>query len=81
MEEAPGSFGLLWIGETIGFLNALKVDECDKWFADKVAKDGPVFKTSLMGCPTVVLTGQAGNRFLLQNDCPQLLGGYLALKI
>nr|AKH04264.1 putative hydroxylase [Taxus baccata] len=64
----PGNLGLPVIGETIGFLNALKVDQCDKWVADKVAKYGPVFKTSLMGCPTAVLTGQAGNRFLLQND-------------
>ncbi|KAH9311007.1 hypothetical protein KI387_026042, partial [Taxus chinensis] len=61
----PGNLGLPVIGETIGFLNALKVDRCDKWVADKVAKYGPVFKTSLMGCPTAVLTGQAGNRFLL----------------
>ncbi|GLJ25729.1 hypothetical protein SUGI_0492600 [Cryptomeria japonica] len=69
----PGRFGLPLIGETMGFLNALKADECDKWVADKVAQHGPVFKTSLMGCPTAVLTGQEGNRFLLQNDCNTII--------
>ncbi|XP_057858655.2 cytochrome P450 716B2 [Cryptomeria japonica] len=64
----PGSLGFPLIGETIGFLNALKKNECDKWVADKVAKHGPIFKTSLMGIPTAVLTGPEGNRFVFQND-------------
>ncbi|KAH9311016.1 hypothetical protein KI387_026051 [Taxus chinensis] len=64
----PGSLGLPVIGQTLQFLRAQKCNKSKEWIQEKVAKYGPVFKTSLLGCPTVVLTGQAGNRFLLQND-------------
>ncbi|XP_057827594.2 cytochrome P450 716B1 [Cryptomeria japonica] len=64
----PGKLGFPVIGETIGYLKARKANKGKEWIEKKVKKYGPVFKTSLMGCPTVVLTGQAGNRFLFMND-------------
>jgi len=64
----PGNLGLPVIGETFSFLKAFKYHKGTEWISEKVAKYGPVFKTSLMGCPTVMLTGPAGNRFLFQND-------------
>ncbi|GLJ25731.1 hypothetical protein SUGI_0492620 [Cryptomeria japonica] len=64
----PGSLGWPVIGETIQFLKAYRAHKSKEWVKERVAKYGPVFKTSLMGCPTVILTGQAGNRFLFHND-------------
>ncbi|XVF24340.1 hypothetical protein REPUB_Repub13aG0119400 [Reevesia pubescens] len=60
----PGSLGLPLIGESISFVRALKQDKTVNWIRKHVNKYGPVFKTSLMGSNAVVLTGQAGNRFI-----------------
>ncbi|XP_059076556.1 taxane 10-beta-hydroxylase-like [Cryptomeria japonica] len=64
----PGNLGLPLIGQTIEFLRAHKSNTGKDWIKEKVKKYGPVFKTSLMGCPTVVLTGQEGNRFVFESD-------------
>ncbi|XP_004308981.1 PREDICTED: taxane 13-alpha-hydroxylase-like [Fragaria vesca subsp. vesca] len=60
----PGSFGLPLIGESISFIRAQKQDGSDEWIRSRIRKYGPVFKTSLMGSKTIVITGQAGNRFV-----------------
>ncbi|KAH9310995.1 hypothetical protein KI387_026030 [Taxus chinensis] len=65
----PGNLGLPVIGQTFEFLSAYKSNTAKDWIEEKVSKYGSVFKTSIMGCPTVVLTGQAGNRFIFQSDC------------
>ncbi|GLJ11876.1 hypothetical protein SUGI_0179040 [Cryptomeria japonica] len=64
----PGSMGLPLIGETFQFLRAYRPHKFNNWMDMKAAKYGPVFKTSLLGCPTVVFTGQAGNKFLFQSN-------------
>ncbi|KAJ9684018.1 hypothetical protein PVL29_016488 [Vitis rotundifolia] len=64
----PGSFGFPFIGETISFLRAQRQDKTVEWIESRIAKYGPVFKTSLMGSKVVVLTGQAGNRFLFSGS-------------
>ncbi|KAH9310994.1 hypothetical protein KI387_026029, partial [Taxus chinensis] len=64
----PGILGMPVVGETLQFLRAHKAHKSKEWIEQKVAKYGPVFKTSLMGSPTVVLTGQEGNRFLFHFD-------------
>lgn len=69
----PGRLGLPIIGETFSFLKAYKYHKGTEWISERVAKYGPVFKTSLMSCPTVVVTGAAGNRFLLENDCNSVI--------
>ena len=57
----PGSFGLPIIGETLSFLN-------DPAFADKrQEKYGSIFKTNILGRPTVVMVGPEANRFLLSS--------------
>ncbi|KAM5556868.1 taxadiene 5-alpha hydroxylase-like [Rosa sericea] len=61
----PGSFGIPLIGESISFIRAQKQDGSDEWIRSRVRRYGPIFKTSLMGSKTVVITGQAGNRFVL----------------
>lgn len=58
----PGRFGLPLIGETLGFLQ-------DPHFAEKRhQKYGPIFKTHLLGRPTVYLIGAEANRFLLTHE-------------
>jgi cytochrome P450 len=57
----PGSFGLPLIGETLSFV-------LDPQFADKrQAKYGDIFKTYLLGRPTVVMMGAEANRFILSS--------------
>ena len=61
----PGSFGLPVVGETLNFL-------FDREFAKKrQARYGPIFKTRLLGRPTVVMMGHEANRFVLSShmDC------------
>ncbi|GFZ14719.1 hypothetical protein Acr_24g0009090 [Actinidia rufa] len=70
-----GSLGLPLIGETISFLKAQKKDRGPEWINERVSKYGQIFKTSLMGAPTVVIVGQAGNKFILGAD-----GDVLAAK-
>ncbi|GLJ43491.1 hypothetical protein SUGI_0904250 [Cryptomeria japonica] len=64
----PGKLGFPMIGETIQFLRALKSGTPQQFFDERVAKYGDVFKTSLIGHPTVVLCGPAGNCLLLSNE-------------
>ncbi|KAF5184005.1 Cytochrome p450 [Thalictrum thalictroides] len=63
-----GSLGLPLIGETMSFIRAQSQDHGMEWIYERVSKYGPVFKTSLMGAPTVIITGQAGNKFVLGSD-------------
>ncbi|XP_058782076.1 taxadiene 5-alpha hydroxylase-like [Vicia villosa] len=60
-----GSLGYPIIGETLGFLRAQRQDKGYEWLQERVSKYGSVFKTSLMGSPTVVIIGQQGNKFVL----------------
>ncbi|NKB17018.1 MAG: cytochrome P450 [Pseudanabaena sp. CRU_2_10] len=58
----PGNFGLPILGQTIGFLT-------DPDFATKQqAKYGSIFKTRILGSPTVFMVGAEANQFLFAND-------------
>ncbi|WP_295617605.1 cytochrome P450 [Chamaesiphon sp. GL140_3_metabinner_50] len=55
----PGQSGLPWIGETISFVT-------DPDFATKRRqKYGAIFRTHIIGRPTVVMSGAAANKFIL----------------
>jgi retinoid hydroxylase len=55
----PGQSGLPWIGETISFI-------ADPDFASKRRqKYGAIFRTHIIGRPTVVMSGAAANKFIL----------------
>lgn len=61
----PGSLGLPIIGETVSFLR-------DKNFAKKRQQQyGSIFKTKILGRPTVVMIGPEANQFILSThmDC------------
>lgn len=60
----PGSLGLPFFGESISFFRAQRCDKTQEWMQSRIGRYGSVFKTSLMGKPTVVITGSTGNRFL-----------------
>lgn len=60
-----GSLGYPIIGETLSFLKAQRQGKGSEWLEERVSKHGSVFKTSLMGSPTVFIIGQPGNKFVL----------------
>lgn len=58
----PGNFGLPLIGDTFSFFT-------DPNFGTaKHKKYGPVFKTSLLGSPTLFVKGSAANQFIFSNE-------------
>jgi cytochrome P450 len=62
MELPPGSLGLPLIGDTLNFLQ-------DAHFAKKRHQQyGPIFKTSILGQPTVFVSGPEANLFVLSNE-------------
>ncbi|PIA38461.1 hypothetical protein AQUCO_02800283v1, partial [Aquilegia coerulea] len=63
-----GYVGLPIIGESISFLRSVKQDQGDEWILERISKYGPIFKTSILGSPTLVITGQAGNKFVFGSD-------------
>lgn len=62
MALPPGSLGLPLIGDTLNFLQ-------DSQFAKKRHQQyGPIFKTSILGQPTVFVSGQEANLFVLSHE-------------
>ena len=58
----PGNFGLPIVGETLSFLQ-------DAQFAQKRhQKYGAIFKTRLLGSPTIFMRGVEANRFVLTHE-------------
>ncbi|MEL6555807.1 MAG: cytochrome P450 [Cyanobacteria bacterium J06621_11] len=58
----PGQMGLPLIGDTLGFFR-------DPNYADKKHKKyGNVFKTRLLGTPTIFVRGAEANQFVLSNE-------------
>lgn len=63
-----GSLGFPVLGESLSFLKAQRQNRGAEWIKKKVKEHGPVFKTSLMGSPTIVVTGRESNKFLFTAD-------------
>ncbi|PIA27480.1 hypothetical protein AQUCO_07700033v1 [Aquilegia coerulea] len=64
----PGSLGIPIIGQSLGLLRAMKANTAEKWIEDRVKKYGPVSKLTLFGAPTVLIPGQAANKFIFTSD-------------
>ncbi len=72
LPSPPGSLGLPWIGETLGFLR-------DPDFATKRQQQyGSLFKSRILGQTTVFFCGPEANAFLLAShaDCFSWRGGW-----
>ena len=61
----PGRSGLPWIGETPAFLSD------PNFIAKRQARYGNIFRTHLLGRPTVVMMGQEANRYILSSHMHQ----------
>lgn len=65
----PGDMGLPWIGETMEFYKAQRTNKLFEEFVQpRIQKYGKIFKTRLMGSPTVVVNGTDANQFFLLNE-------------
>uniref|UniRef100_A0A0C9S3N6 TSA: Wollemia nobilis Ref_Wollemi_Transcript_14903_1970 transcribed RNA sequence n=1 Tax=Wollemia nobilis TaxID=56998 RepID=A0A0C9S3N6_9CONI len=64
----PGSLGLPFVGETLPLLRALRCNKAQEFFDSRVKKFGNVFKTSLVGHPTIVVCGPSANKLILSNE-------------
>ncbi|KAK3039061.1 hypothetical protein RJ639_028512 [Escallonia herrerae] len=65
----PGKMGLPWIGETMEFYKAQQKNlVLEKFLQPRIAKHGKIFKTRLMGSPTVVVNGGQANRFFMTDE-------------
>ncbi|KAI3812279.1 hypothetical protein L1987_16986 [Smallanthus sonchifolius] len=64
-----GQMGFPWIGETIGFYRAQRKNQLfESFFQPRIKKHGKIFKTKLMGSPTVVVNGATANKFFMSNE-------------
>ncbi|KAI9114516.1 hypothetical protein K1719_014214 [Acacia pycnantha] len=69
MKLPPGEMGLPWIGETMDFFNAQKKNKLYEEFVQpRIVKHGKIFKTRIMGSPTVIANGSEANKFFLSNE-------------
>jgi len=65
----PGEMGLPLIGETMEFFNAQRRNKLyEEFFHPRILKHGKIFRTRIMGSPTVVVNGAEANKFLLSNE-------------
>ncbi|CAK8538787.1 unnamed protein product [Lathyrus sativus] len=60
----PGSLGIPIVGQSLGLLRAMRSNTAEKWVEDRINKYGPISKLSLFGTPTVLIHGQAANKFI-----------------
>ncbi|KAK1279604.1 Cytochrome P450 [Acorus gramineus] len=64
----PGSLGIPYIGQSLALLRAMRTNRDREWLQQRIEKYGPVSKLNLFGCPTVLLAGPVGNKFVFMNE-------------
>ncbi|RDX60394.1 Cytochrome P450 87A3, partial [Mucuna pruriens] len=64
----PGSLGLPLLGETLHFITPHTTDDIHPFVKHRMNRYGPIFKTSLVGRPTVVSTDPEFNYFIFQQE-------------
>ncbi|WJZ98928.1 hypothetical protein VitviT2T_017417 [Vitis vinifera] len=78
----PGEMGLPWIGETVEFYKAQRRYRLyEEFIQPRIAKYGKIFKTSLMGSPTVVVNGEEANRFFLSNEFKLVISSWTSASV
>ncbi|KAH7533746.1 hypothetical protein FEM48_Zijuj04G0164400 [Ziziphus jujuba var. spinosa] len=69
--------GFPWIGETIKFYRAQRKNRLfEDFIQPRMIKHGKIFKTHLMGSPTVILNGANANKFLLSNEFKMVVSSW-----
>lgn len=63
----PGSLGIPIIGQSLGLLRAMSANTAEKWIQERINKYGPISKLSLFGKPTILIYGQAANKFIFSS--------------
>lgn len=63
----PGSLGIPIIGQSLGLLRAMRANTAEKWIQERINKYGPISKLSLFGKPTILIYGQAANKFIFSS--------------
>ncbi|KAL5582599.1 hypothetical protein UlMin_015041 [Ulmus minor] len=72
-----GNMGFPWIGETWEFNKAQRKNQLfEEFIQPRVAKHGQVFKTHLMGSPTVIVNGANANKFFLSNEFKMVVSSW-----
>ncbi|KAK9133449.1 hypothetical protein Scep_012977 [Stephania cephalantha] len=64
----PGALGIPIIGQSLSFLGAMRANKAESWIQERTRKYGPISKLTLFGTPTVLIHGQAANKFLFTSD-------------
>uniref|UniRef100_A0A0D6QWU3 Cytochrome P450 n=1 Tax=Araucaria cunninghamii TaxID=56994 RepID=A0A0D6QWU3_ARACU len=65
----PGSLGLPYWGESLNFINSWSnKSNPDVWYDMRRNTHGKIFKSHILGNPTVVLLGPEASRFILINE-------------
>lgn len=65
----PGELGFPWIGETMEFYKTQKSNRLYEDFVKpRIIKHGNLFKTRIMGSPTIIVNGAEANRLILSNE-------------
>ncbi|GMI77524.1 cytochrome P450, family 716, subfamily A, polypeptide 1 [Hibiscus trionum] len=64
----PGSLGFPLIGQSLGFLHAMRTNKAEQWLQERSRKYGPVSKLSLLGSPAVFIHGHSANKFIFTCD-------------
>ena len=78
----PGSMGFPWIGETWEFYKAQRKNRLfEDFIQPRIAKNGKVFKTHLMGSPTVIVNGANANRFVLSNEFKMVISSWPSASV
>ncbi|KAG8363346.1 hypothetical protein BUALT_Bualt19G0012900 [Buddleja alternifolia] len=79
----PGSMGLPLIGETLEFFSSQPLEGVPPFIAKRMARYGPLFRTSLVGQPVVISTDQEVNHYIFRQEGKLFQAWYTqsALKI
>lgn len=78
----PGDMGFPWIGETIEFYRAQRKNRLfEEFIQPRITKHGKIFRTHLMGSPTVIVNGANANKFLLSNEFKMVVSSWPSASV
>ncbi|KAL6654805.1 hypothetical protein ACP70R_008270 [Stipagrostis hirtigluma subsp. patula] len=64
----PGSMGFPLIGETFQFFRTSRSLDIPSYYQERLKRNGPIFKTSLLGKPVVISMDPDLDRFILKQE-------------